>query len=123
MFGLDLQVGNKYASFMRDDPEVIIVRFFGIFFCLFQNSQIWGNLLSSLILSSGEENWTPNSTQLEKCGADFCPKDLFEEEDEDKSEEMKKKINIYCGVCIAIALVGIAITAVFLDSLGRLKFI
>ncbi|ODN04685.1 UNC93-like protein [Orchesella cincta] len=112
-------VGNKYAEFVQDDAEVIIVRFFGIFFCLFQNSQIWGNLLSSLILSSGSSNWKPNETQIEKCGASFCPGDLYEIEDEEKSADLQRKINIFCGVCLALAFIAIGFTSIFLDSLDR----
>lgn len=97
----------------------MIVRFFGIFFCLFQTSNVWGNLISSLILSSGQSNWKPNSTQLEKCGADFCPGDLFTEDDPEKSDALTKKVNIFCGICVGLAFLGIAITAAFLDSLER----
>lgn len=98
---------------------MVIVRFFGIFFCLFQTSNVWGNLISSLILSSGDSNWKPNATQLEKCGADFCPGDLFTEEDPEKSDALTRKVNIFCGICVVLALIGIGITAAFLDSLER----
>ena len=42
------QVGKVYAEIIEDASEPIIVKFFGIFFLLFQSSQIWGNLISSL---------------------------------------------------------------------------
>ena len=42
------QVGKIYAEIIEDASEPIIVKFFGIFFLLFQSAQIWGNLISSL---------------------------------------------------------------------------
>ena len=41
------QVGNKYADLIGENTEVIVVRFFGIFFLAFQSSSIWGNIISS----------------------------------------------------------------------------
>lgn len=42
-----VQVGSKYADIVGEEAEVIIVRFFGIFFLFFQSTQVWGNLISS----------------------------------------------------------------------------
>lgn len=43
------QVGNRYAALIGDkSPEPSITKFFGFFFMVFQTSQIWGNLISSL---------------------------------------------------------------------------
>ena len=43
------QIGNRYAALIGDDSaEPSITRFFGVFFMVFQTSQIWGNLISSL---------------------------------------------------------------------------
>jgi hypothetical protein len=43
------QVGNRYAALIGDNSaEPSITRFFGVFFMVFQTSQIWGNLISSL---------------------------------------------------------------------------
>lgn len=43
------QVGNRYAALIGDaSAESSISRFFGLFFMIFQMSQIWGNMISSL---------------------------------------------------------------------------
>jgi hypothetical protein len=43
------QIGNRYAALIGDNSaEPSITRFFGVFFMVFQTSQIWGNLISSL---------------------------------------------------------------------------
>ncbi len=41
------QVGHRYAEITGQASEQVIVRFFGIFFLLFQSSAIWGNIISS----------------------------------------------------------------------------
>jgi len=100
-----------------DKAEIVIIRLFGIFFMLFQSSQVWGNLISSTIFSTGEKKY-PNETQLEKCGINFCPGDLISDDDDDETtDEMKNKIYIYSGVCLACAFAAIALVAVLLDPL------
>ena len=42
-----LQVGTKYAELTGQDKDVVITRYFGIFFLFFQSTQVWGNLISS----------------------------------------------------------------------------
>ncbi len=41
-------MGNLYGALTDTDVEVVIVRFFGIFFAIFQSGGLWGNLISSL---------------------------------------------------------------------------
>ncbi len=42
------QVGKRYAVLAGEKSELSISRFFGFFFMVFQTSQIWGNLISSI---------------------------------------------------------------------------
>jgi hypothetical protein len=112
------QVGNQYAELIGDKAEIIIIRFFGIFYMLFQSSQVWGNLISSTIFSSGEKSY-PNASQLEKCGSKFCPGDLESSGDDEISDEQKTKIYIFSGVCLACAFAAIALVALLLDPLTR----
>ncbi|XP_055917766.1 UNC93-like protein isoform X2 [Eupeodes corollae] len=63
--------------------DVNVVRFFGLFFVFYQMAQVWGNLISSSVLSfatAGEfDGVMPNLTFPSKsrvaeiCGANFCP--------------------------------------------------
>ena len=41
-------VAEVYSSITKVPIDILIVRFFGIFFMIFQFSQVWGNLISSL---------------------------------------------------------------------------
>ncbi|MPD04486.1 UNC93-like protein [Portunus trituberculatus] len=42
-----MEVGSRYADIVGENSEVVIVRFFGIFFLFFQSTQVWGNLIAS----------------------------------------------------------------------------
>ena len=42
--------GLRYATLTGQDGDAVVTRFFGIFFLIFQSGQIWGNLISSLVL-------------------------------------------------------------------------
>ncbi|XP_055852371.1 UNC93-like protein [Episyrphus balteatus] len=63
--------------------DVNVVRFFGLFFVFYQMAQVWGNLISSSVLSftaAGESNnivsnftAASKSRVAELCGANFCP--------------------------------------------------
>ncbi|XP_022231281.2 UNC93-like protein [Drosophila obscura] len=71
--------GNKSRK------DVNTVKFFGLFFIFYQMAQVWGNLISSSVLTlSGPAKTAPNgSLEMEKdsslsqvgelCGARFCP--------------------------------------------------
>lgn len=53
------------------------MRFFGFFFLAWQTAELWGNLISSLVLSSGAHggsgaNHTFSEAALNQCGANFC---------------------------------------------------
>jgi len=64
------------------NPDVVSQWFFGFFYLCFHSSQVWGNLVSSFVLSStatahadssdgtGQNGRSPNLTH---CGPHFCP--------------------------------------------------
>lgn len=72
------QCGQVYAKITDQAIDAIIVRFFGFFFLAWQTAELWGNLISSLVLSSGAHgggsggNHTFSEAALEQCGANFC---------------------------------------------------
>lgn len=66
--------------------DALVVRFFGIFFIFYQLANVWGNLISSSVLSYGETTITfvnetiraakeieLNDNVARLCGAEFCP--------------------------------------------------
>ncbi|XP_035685783.1 protein unc-93 homolog A-like [Branchiostoma floridae] len=68
------ELAIKYAQVSKENLSVVITRFFGIFFGIFQTSQIWGNLISSLVLRQRAESPGPvPEANLTHCGASHCP--------------------------------------------------
>lgn len=66
-------LGNKYAKYSGESTEVVINRFFGIFFAMFQSGNIWGNIISSTVL---KPELVENSTfvsNISFCGSNDCP--------------------------------------------------
>ena len=66
------EIAGFYAHLSKEDNETVVNRFFGIFFAMFQISQIMGNLISSLVLKPD----TANSTRIlsvNQCGVKDCP--------------------------------------------------
>ncbi|CAH1785835.1 unnamed protein product [Owenia fusiformis] len=59
-------IALEFASISRETGPSVMSRFNGIFFMIFQSTQIWGNLISSLILhTSGENDISPeNFTEI-----------------------------------------------------------
>lgn len=63
-------IALHYAANTKENSDAVITRFVGIFFMMFQLSQVCGNTLSSLILEQSSGNST-NQTHM--CGVDYCP--------------------------------------------------
>lgn len=64
--------GIRYSQINNELQDSVVTRFFGIFFFTFQTGQIWGNLISSLVLDSGGSDvFRPDAGEV--CGVHFCP--------------------------------------------------
>ncbi|KAH8303132.1 UNC93-like protein [Drosophila kikkawai] len=118
------QVGQVYAKITEQAVDAIIVRFFGFFFLAWQSAELWGNLISSLVLSSGahgggssSSNSTISEEDLQFCGANFCTTGSgghgnLERPPEDEIFEISM---IYLSCIVA----AVCIIAFFLDPLKR----
>lgn len=63
--------GIRYSEINNETQGAVVTRFFGIFFLIFQSGQIWGNLISSLVLDSGGGDYfRPDAGEV--CGVNFC---------------------------------------------------
>lgn len=125
-------VAEVYSSVLggKIKKEVFIVRFFGLFFVFYQMAQVWGNLISSTILSStsiGNDITTiTNTTTMatifkdvgEICGANFCP-NINAQVNPNLTPPEPKKIHILSGVFLACMLSACLLVAFFVDSLKR----
>lgn len=122
------EISSMYASQGSDSVDVVTSKFFGIFFMVFQNTQIWGNLVSFFVLKptgSGSGSNLKNATELfihnvsnisleSTCGVTFQHEinNNLQPPPEDKRYML---IGIYLG-CVVLAAI---IVAVFLDPLKR----
>ncbi|XP_037025609.1 UNC93-like protein [Bradysia coprophila] len=112
------QVGQVYAKITDQPVDAIIVRFFGFFFLAWQTAELWGNLISSLVLSSGAHGGGGGgNTTLSTCGANFCVVASAENANLERppDSEIFEISTIYLA-CIGAAVI---IIAVFLDPLSR----
>ncbi|CAF0939254.1 unnamed protein product [Adineta ricciae] len=112
------ETGTAYAEMKQVHKDVIINRFFGIFFMFFQSSQIWGNLISFLVLKPIEkdsnETLSSEIQRYNKCGVDFSEKEYKGAEVINQID--RTTINILCIIYICICICSILIVAIFLNQ-------
>ncbi|XP_045611697.2 UNC93-like protein isoform X1 [Procambarus clarkii] len=116
------QVGSKYAEIVGESAEVVIVRFFGIFFLFFQSTQVWGNLISSSVLSQGvEAEEDPDEAALLMCGVNFCPHthDSHHSNLTNLAKPPDSKIYIMASIYLVCAIISSVIIAFLVDPLTR----
>ncbi|XP_015174573.1 PREDICTED: UNC93-like protein [Polistes dominula] len=116
------QVGGVYAKLTDQPVDAIVVRFFGFFFLAWQTAELWGNLISSLVLSEGEfgssgGNSTTSWNKIKLCGAEFCVfgNGAHENLERPPESEIYKISSIYL-TCVIVAVI---IVALFVDPLSR----
>lgn len=101
----------------------MVTRFFGIFFLVFQSGQIWGNLISSLVLDKGGPSYFREDAG-EVCGVHFCtspPKQnltngssSFDTLEKPEYSLVLKLVSIYLGS----GVLAILLVIVLLDRLS-----
>ncbi|XP_076253185.1 UNC93-like protein isoform X2 [Rhynchophorus ferrugineus] len=135
-------VSEAYSKVTGISSDIVVTRFFGVFFMFYQFSQVWGNLISSAVLSSGDASSTvvaPNSTTLnnasaifedivnittsvrntgEICGANFCPTTSLEAVP-NFTPPSASKINTISGIYLACMILASLTVALFVDSVSR----
>lgn len=118
------QLGQVYAKLTDQSVEAIIVRFFGFFFLAWQTAELWGNLISSLVLSSGAHGGGGSSTlnqtsdsYLDSCGANFCPS--LATNNDNLSRPPDSEIFTISSIYLACIVAAVVIIALFLDPLSR----
>lgn len=123
------EISVFYSDQSSDSAEVVTSRFFGIFFMIFQNTQIWGNLVSYFVLkpsthaSEGFLNFTSIATQAFNdsvddvvCGADFCSGI-----NENLKPPTEEKRYMLIGIFLALVIVAALTFGLFLDPIKQKK--
>jgi hypothetical protein len=125
-----------------------VVEFFGVFFFFFQCNAIFGNIISTAVLSSGNDTYMELSdTQMAMCGSQFCSQaaayaivedktflaplagellnatmEADGEEAETGNDNFKTatwKIYIIAGIYLACSVSAAILIALFVDPLSR----
>lgn len=115
---------EAYSSVSDIAANVLVTRFFGLFFMFYQMAQVWGNLISSAVLSYGIETVTGNVTLnssivSEKCGANFCGVSGMEEENPNLQRPPVERIYLISGIYLGCMILACLIIAFGVDSLSR----
>ena len=99
--------GIRYSQLSRETQDAVVTRYFGIFFLIFQSGQIWGNLISSLVLQQGvKDTFRENAGDV--CGANYCkpPPALGNSTGEYNRSLVIKLLSIYVAIgCFAVLFV------------------
>lgn len=100
--------------------DVLTVRFFGIFFMIFQFCQVWGNLISSTVFSLGSgapSNLTGDLGDV--CGANYLPPAAGAGTAAARPPD--DKIYIVAAAYLACMLSACLLVAIGVDSLSRYR--
>jgi len=116
------QLGQVYAKLTDQAVEAIIVRFFGFFFLAWQSAELWGNLISSLVLSSGAHGSGGHSgnyseSALELCGANFCV--LGTTDNANLERPPDSEIYEISAIYLSCIVAAVIIIGLFMDPLSR----
>merc|ERR1712106_1060037 len=123
-------IAHRYAALDGIDPEPIVVKFFGIFFFFFQCNSIFGNIISTSVLSQANKTYTSmEDEEMLLCGSAFCPAQLGGPSDNvtevseavpnDNFQTDRTLINIISGIFLACSLSAALTIALFVDPLTR----
>ncbi|CAF1370961.1 unnamed protein product [Adineta ricciae] len=116
-------MGTVYANEKNLNKTAVINRFFGIFFMFFQSCQIWGNLISYLILTPENRLSTNETSKIntplvgiiyEKCGADFSEQEYQSTEVANKID--RKTVDILCIIYVCLCISSIFLLIFLLDQ-------
>ncbi|OWK61276.1 Protein unc-93 A [Lonchura striata] len=107
--------GTSYAEKAEKNAKDIINQYFGIFFLVFQTSGIWGNLISSLILSQSSNQGEISEEDLECCGAYDCLTDANNSTGSERPSD--SLIYTLVGVYTASGVLAVLLVIIFLDQI------
>ncbi|POI33377.1 hypothetical protein CIB84_002871 [Bambusicola thoracicus] len=107
--------GNSYAEKAGKMGKDIINQYFGVFFLIFQSSGIWGNLISSLILSQSSNKVEISEEDLACCGAYDCVSNTTNTSA--LAEPSKSLVYTLLGVYTASGVLAVLLIIIFLDQI------
>ncbi|XP_060069462.1 protein unc-93 homolog A-like [Ylistrum balloti] len=113
-------IAIEYAHVIGERAETVISRFFGFFLMAFQSTQIWGNLISSLVLQtdgSSDNATAPKSNMTsDVCGAAFCPNSISSSRNSSATPLLSKPPEHILDTLLII-YIGCALSGFFIGAL------
>ncbi|XP_047141909.2 protein unc-93 homolog A isoform X1 [Hydra vulgaris] len=111
--------GMIYGKSMNFSEDNMVNKFFGIFFLIFQSGQIWGNLISSLVLkpSGGKLNSTEANIG-EVCGKNFCPSTDISSAHQETS---KSTVTLLMSIYLGFGVLAVFFVFIFLDKIKIIR--
>ncbi|XP_072164197.1 protein unc-93 homolog A-like [Diadema setosum] len=108
----------QLADVTDDVSETVINRFNGVFFCFCRSAQVWGNLISSLVLHD-----TSTAVTGDHCGHDSCGQrnDFNIIIPKGGGHVPDKQVFVLLSIYIGIGLLAVAILTFLLDRLPRMS--
>ncbi|XP_053398247.1 protein unc-93 homolog A-like [Mercenaria mercenaria] len=109
----------SYADRTSKDGHAVLSKLNGIFFAMFETTQITGNLISSLFLQHGsyESSSSANKTTVKFCGSEDCPMavngTIIDEPD-------RHIVHILLGIFLICEVFGVFLTSCFLPPMNKL---
>lgn len=113
-----------YSLLSKETSEIVVNRFFGIFFSMFQFSQIIGNLISSLVLKPVDDSLLSLNKSsivvfnLDMCGINDCPTEQTIHQTKTKIIPPKlSTVYTLCLIYIILAFLSITLITFLLNDL------
>ncbi|CAF1407726.1 unnamed protein product [Adineta steineri] len=99
-----------------DDNDTKNRKYFSIFFSAYQSAEIWGNLISYIVLRNVP---TTTETNLEQCGANFLEK---EHEDQQENGHISSTITyILFSIFAGVIMISVILVVFFLNQKRDIK--
>lgn len=112
------QLAMKYAEASTKAKDIVISKFNGIFFMLFQSGQIWGNLVSSIVLAKPDNITLKNdSYNFKVCGPNNCPWSNITETKLTSTKPDNNIVYLLFGIYIAISMLALGLALLFLRNI------
>lgn len=109
----------SYAERTSKDGHAILSKFNGIFFAMFETTQITGNLISSLVLQQGGQTTNSssvNETTTKYCGRDDCPLAVNATKIDEPESHV---VYILLVIFLVCDVIGVLLTTCFLPPLTK----
>ncbi|XP_053397644.1 protein unc-93 homolog A-like [Mercenaria mercenaria] len=109
----------SYAERTSKSCHPVLSKFNGIFYPMYETTQITGNLISSLILQQGgyRISSSVNATKVKFCGSEDCPTAVHVSNINEPDRDL---VYILLGIFLACDVFGVFLTSIFLPPLKKM---